>query len=228
MLVYVSLWSADLLDLGAAVDELGESVDGFHVDVFDGHNARELLFGPDMVAALRRRTNALLDVHLNVVEPDYWIDRFADAGADMVTVQGGPCVDVWDTLEHIRSRRMSPSLGLEVHEPIQHAVRFFGLLDRVLVMGTSIGVRGVDMEPSTPDRISQLVAARDPAVSPVVVVDGGIREHTLPALAAAGADGVVPGSLVFGSADPRTAVRELHRLGPTQAPTVPRRKEETQ
>ena len=70
MKAYVSLWSADLLAIGEAVDLIADHVDGFHVDVFDGHNVPDLLFGPDFVAALRARTGALIDGHLNVDDPD--------------------------------------------------------------------------------------------------------------------------------------------------------------
>ena len=117
MLAYVSLWSADLLALGEAVDKVAAVADAFHIDVFDGHNAPELLFGPDVVAALRSRTDKLLDVHLNVTDPDYWLGRFVDAGADMVTVQGEASADIRATLNLVRARGAHPSLGLEVHEP---------------------------------------------------------------------------------------------------------------
>src|SRR3954462_1820326 len=66
---YVSLWSADLLDVGRAMDSVAGTADGFHLDVFDGHNVDDLLFGPDFVAAVRRRTTLPLDVHLNVDDP---------------------------------------------------------------------------------------------------------------------------------------------------------------
>jgi ribulose-phosphate 3-epimerase len=207
---YVSLWSADLLNLGAAVDQLGDVVDGFHLDVFDGHNVRDLLFGPAHVAALRSRTAALLDVHLNVTDPDYWVDRFAEAGADMITVQSGPCPDVGATLDRIRGHGCRVSLGLEVGEPVSQAVPFLPEVDRLLLMGTVIGVKGYDQDPATAGRVSELVAARPGG--PDVVVDGGIRKHTVPGLAAAGAAGVVPGSLVFGEPDPRQAVAEIHGL----------------
>ena len=72
MQAYVSLWSADLLDVGRAIDLVAPVADGFHLDVFDGHNVDELLFGPDFVAAVRKRTNLPLDVHLNVIDPDRW------------------------------------------------------------------------------------------------------------------------------------------------------------
>jgi ribulose-phosphate 3-epimerase len=213
MKAYVSLWSADLLNLGAAADRLGDVVDGFHLDVFDGHDVRDLLFGPAHVAALRQRTRAVLDVHLNTTDPDYWVDRFAEAGADMITVQSGPCPDVGATLARIRDHGCRASLGLELDEPVSQAVPYFGAVDRVLLMGTVIGVKGYDQDPATAGRVSELVAARRGA-APDVVVDGGIRRHTVPGLAAAGADGVVPGSLVFGEPDPRQAVADLHALRP--------------
>ena len=214
MKAYVSLWSADLLNLGAAVDQLGDVVDGFHLDVFDGHDVRDLLFGPAHVAALRQRTGAVLDVHLNTTDPDYWVDRFAEAGADMITVQSGPCPDVGATLARIRGHGCQVSLGLEVDEPVSQAVPFLPGIDRLLLMGTVIGVKGHDQDPGTAGRVSELVAARPGGPAPEVVVDGGIRPHTVPGLAAAGADGVVPGSLVFGQPDPRQAVAEIHALRP--------------
>ncbi|MCU1493628.1 MAG: Ribulose-phosphate 3-epimerase [Acidimicrobiaceae bacterium] len=213
MLAYVSLWSADLLALGEAVDMLAPHVAGFHIDVFDGHNVPELLFGPDLVAALSRRTSAMIDVHLNCAEPDYWVDRFADSGAGMLTVQSSPCADVASTLEHIAARGVEPSLGLELSEPVELAVEHFGLVRRVLVLGTEIGVKGRGLDPSVPERVRALVAARRDA-RPLVVVDGGIRRHTVPLLAEAGADGVVPGSLVFSGDDPLGNLSAVNDLGP--------------
>lgn len=217
MEAYVSLWSADLLDLGTAVDRLAEVADGFHLDVFDGHAVPDLLFGPDLVAALRARTDALLDVHLMVARPDDWIDRFADAGADLITVHASACPDVRTTLRNIRSRGVRAGLGLETHEPTAHAVAHFDDADRVLVMGTVVGVKGCEQDPATAARVEALVAAGSAGgarsdSAPRIVVDGGIRTHTVPALARAGADGVVPGSLVFGAGDPVAVVRWLHDL----------------
>jgi ribulose-phosphate 3-epimerase len=217
MLAYVSLWSADLLALGEAVDRLGEVADGFHIDVFDGHNVPELLFGPDLVAALRARTTTLLDIHLNVSDPDFWAPRFIEAGADMVTVQSGASKDIAATLGSIRSAGAQPSVGLELHEPVGQAEALFDAIDRVLVMGTVIGIKGAQLDPTTPGRVSALVEARaahnGDGDGPLVVVDGGIRPHTVQVLAEAGADGVVPGSFVFGHPDPVAAVHELHGLG---------------
>ena len=212
MQAYVSLWSADLLDVGRAVDLVAEVADGFHLDVFDGHNVDELLFGPDFMAALRKRTSLPLDVHLNVTDPDHWARRFIDVGADMVTVQSGPCPDVHQTLGLIREAGVKPSLGIEVHEPIADALALADEIDRFLLMGTAIGIKGVGLDPDAAARIRQLRAGMASGRQVPVFVDGGIRPHTVTGLAVAGADGVIPGSLVFGDADPVEAIHRLHAL----------------
>lgn len=212
MQAYVSLWSADLLDVGRAVDLVAEVADGFHLDVFDGHNVDELLFGPDFVSALRKRTSLPLDVHLNVTDPDHWARRFIDVGADMVTVQSRPCPDVHQTLGLIRDAGASPSLGIEVDEHILEALTLSDEVDRFLLMGTAIGIKGVGVDPRAEDRIRRLRAGMSPPRSVSVFVDGGIRPHTVAGLASAGADGVIPGSLVFGDPDPVEAIRRLHAL----------------
>jgi ribulose-phosphate 3-epimerase len=212
----VSLWSADLMATGDAVAVVDETTDGYHIDVFDGHNVPELLFGPDFVAALRRRTSKLIDVHLNVTDPDYWARRFVEAGADMITVQTAPCADVNATLALIRSLGAKASLGLEVHEPTAHAASLFPTIDRVLLMGTAIGIKGVGLDDAAPARIGELMHLRKDANRTIedlpIFVDGGIREHTVTELARAGADGVIPGSLVFGVDDPVAAIEWLHAL----------------
>lgn len=217
MQAFLSLWSADPMAIGAAVDRVDDLADGYHIDVFDGHNVRELLFGPDFVAALRSRTAKPIEVHLNVADPDYWAARFIDAGADIVSVQTAASPDIRETFAAIRQRGATPSLGLEVHEGPEHAASLFDAIDRVLLMGTEIGIKGVGLDPAAPERIRRLGELRADAgytsVTMPIVIDGGIREHTVAPLAAAGADGAIPGSLVFGAPDPRAAIRHLHGLG---------------
>lgn len=212
MQAYPSLWSADLLDLGRAIDEVAEVADGFHLDVFDGHNVDDLLFGPDLVAAVRRRTDLPLDVHLNVTDPDHWARRFVDVGADIISVQSGPCPDLDVTLDSIRAQGAAACLGIEVHEDVEAAARRAAAVDRYLLMGTAIGVRGVAPDPRGPDRVRALRAAIGSA-GPPIFVDGGIRATSVGPLAAAGCDGVIPGSLVFGAEDPCAAIRQLQALG---------------
>jgi ribulose-phosphate 3-epimerase len=219
MEAFVSLWSADLLALGAEVRRIEDLADGFHVDVFDGHNVAELLFGPDLVAALRAFTSTRIEVHLNVTDPEYWVERFAAAGADIITVQSGPCADVAWVLRQIRGLGCAAGLGIELHEPAASAVPFLGLADRLLLLGTPIGVKGRQLDPATPGRVAELARSREGTpYRPAIVVDGGVRQHTVPLLAHAGADGVIPGSLVYDAADPRAVLAEIAALAPGSDP----------
>lgn len=208
---YASLWSADLLDIGRAIDRIDEVVDGYHLDIFDGHHVDELLFGPDFVAAVRKRTQRPIDCHLMVSDADHWAQRFIDVGADMVTIQTVNCPDITASLEAIRARGAKASLGIEVHETMDYAHSLVSHVDRYLVMGTAIGIKGVDQDERTPDRVHELRTLI--GESPIeVFVDGGIRPHTVGPLAAAGCQGVIPGSIVFGDPDPVVAIERLHAL----------------
>jgi ribulose-phosphate 3-epimerase len=160
-----------------------------------------LLFGPDVVVALRAHTDALLDVHLSVTDLELWIGRFVAAGADMVTVPVAGCRDPAATVEAIHELGARAGLALHVEDPLDAVLPYLDVADRVLVMGTRLGIKGVDLDPQTPGRVRALAQGRAE-----IVVDGGIRRHTVPLLAEAGADGIVPGSLVFAEPDPRAAV----------------------
>jgi ribulose-phosphate 3-epimerase len=210
--VSASLWSADQLALGAAIDALDAHVEGFHVDVMDGRFGPDLLYGPDTVRAVAGRVrSALVDVHLIVTDADAWIDRFAEAGAGMLTVFPASCADVAATLRRIEALGVRPGVSLPLETPVEAAAPLLELVDRVLVMGTAIGIKGVELDPAAPARIARLVQLRDAGGRrPEVWADGGIREHTVPLLARAGADGVTPGSLVFGRESWLDGVRFIH------------------
>src|SRR3954471_11112928 len=173
----VSLWSADQLALGAAVDALDGHVDGFHIDVMDGHFAPDLLFGPATVAAVAGRARrSLVDVHLVVDDADRWIAPFAEAGAGMLTVHPECCADPAATLAEIAARGVRPGVALSLDRPVSSVEPLLDAADRVLVMGTEIGIKGIDAAPETCDRVRALV--RLPA-RPEVFVDGGIRPHAI-------------------------------------------------
>jgi ribulose-phosphate 3-epimerase len=214
MKISVSLWSANLLELGMAVDLVGPRVDGLHLDVMDGHCVPNLLFGLDFISALRARTSACLDVHAMVSDTDGWIERFAEAGSDIITVHRTLCSDVRATLSKIRKFGKKAGLVIELYDQIDADNLHLDLTDRFLVMGTEIGIKGQDIDPRINGRIKAIVAERDRSRSGAeIFVDGGIRRHTVPTLAKAGADGVVPGSLVFGEKDPCAAISWIKGLG---------------
>ena len=211
---YVSVWSADLLAMKRSLEPVAELVDGIHVDITDGHFVPELLFGPDLVAALREEYPQMpIEVHLMVTDAEAWLGRMADAGATLVTVHPASTSDLAHTLADIADRGARPGLALELADPLDLAATHVEAVDRILVMGTQVGIKGVDIDPATFDRVRQAIAIREGSHRrPDVYVDGGIRLHTVTRIRAAGADGVIPGSLILGAPDPRDALLRLHAL----------------
>jgi ribulose-phosphate 3-epimerase len=213
MQAFVSLWSADLLNVESAIDELEGRADGFHVDVMDGHYVPGLLFGPDFVAAVCRRTSAPVEVHLMVEEPDRWIEPFAGAGCARIIIHLDSTPNPADTLHAIESRGLSAGIALGVDDPPAVIEPYLDCVDRVLLMGTALGIKGVGFDARGYGRIAALVELRDRVAGrPGVFVDGGIRRETVPGFAQAGADGVIPGSLVCGDPDPASVLDWIHSV----------------
>jgi ribulose-phosphate 3-epimerase len=215
MRAFVSLWSADLLDVGRAIDMLEEHVDGFHIDVMDGHYAPNLLFGPDFVRAVCRRTARPVEVHLMVSDADQWIDPFADAGCAWIAIHPDTANQFSETLRTIENCGSKSCMALTVDQPPEGFGAYLEVVDRVLMMGTVIGKKSLEMDPRTYERVTQAVSLRDRSRRrPDVVVDGGIRRQSTPHLAEAGADGVIPGSLVLGDPDPVSVLDWIKSLRP--------------
>ncbi|MCL5946755.1 MAG: ribulose-phosphate 3-epimerase [Chloroflexi bacterium] len=209
----VSLWSADLLDVGAAIACVEAEVAGFHIDIMDGHFVPELTFGPDFVRAVAKRTHRLVDVHLMVGDAERWIEPFVAAGAGMLTIHPRSCADAVSALRSIRSCRIGAGIAVELGDALEDVQSLLREVDRVLLMGTALGVKGVEIDTAVYERIRQVAKWREQSQLNVeIYVDGGIRKHTAPFIAMAGADGVTPGSLVYGAADPAAVVRWLATL----------------
>ena len=213
MRAFVSLWSADLLDVGSAISLLDEHVDGFHIDIMDGDYAPDLVFGSDFVRAVCRKATAPVETHLMTRDADQWIQPFADAGSAFIAVHTDTTNDPAATLQKIRASGSRTSLALRTDQSPDTLTPYLELSDRLLIMGTRIGIKGVEPDLSVYSRVSAVASLRDSANSPAeIAVDGGIRRHTVPRLADAGAECVIPGSLVFGDPDPVRAVKWLHSI----------------
>jgi ribulose-phosphate 3-epimerase len=210
----VSLWSADLLNLRAGVRRLEHVADEFHLDVMDGNCVPDLLFGLDFVRALVRSTTVPMDVHLMLTQTSTQAAAYAAAGARIVTIHQELCNDVRHVLKVVRASGSRAGLVVRLRDSLNPESLHLDLVDRLLVMGTEIGVKGEDLDPATPQRVERLVSLRRKhGLAFDIFVDGGIRRQTVQKLASVGADGVVPGSLVFGAPDPIEAVSWIHALG---------------
>ncbi len=193
-----SLWSADLANLATDMRRVEPYSERFHLDVADGHYVPTLLFFPDLVKALRPHTRLPFEVHLMTTDPLAWIDPFVEAGADGFIFSFDSARDPAAVLAAIRSRGKRTGVSLLLTEPLDLLEPYWTDLDIVTIVGTAMGIKGASMDPSVPDKIRQARRTiRERGLRTEIEADGGIRRETVPLLAAAGADYIVPGSLMF-------------------------------
>ena len=196
-----SLWSANLLRLEDDLIRIAPHADILHVDVADGHFAPAMLFFPDQVAAVRKKTKLPIHVHLMVADHILLtqIDQFVEAGADLISVHAENA-NAAEALAHIKSKGISAGLVLKWDTPVAAAKPHLDALDFLTLLGTAIGVKGQSLSQHACDRLREARAMIGPR-NIVLAADGGIRDNTVPVLREAGAETVVLGSLAFGAVD---------------------------
>ena len=198
-----SLWSADLANLATEIKRVEPYSERFHLDVADGHYVKNLLFFPDMVKALRMLTSVPFEVHLMTNDPIGWIEPFVEAGADSIIFCLDAPSDPGEVLKAIKSYGKDAGISLLITESVGSLEPYWNDLDIVTIVGTAMGVKGASMDASVPDKIrrcSEIATSYGRKIE--IEADGGIRRETVPLIHAAGADFIVPGSLMFGG-DPQ-------------------------
>ena len=194
-----SLWSADLANLAAEIQRVEPYTERFHLDVADGHYVPSLLFFPDLVKALRKHSTRPFEVHLMTTDPPAWVDAFVEAGADGVIYCFDALADPASAIDRVNALGKFVGISLLVTEPISLLDPYWSSIDQVTIVGTPMGTKGTSMDTSIPDKIREARAAIERKGARVEIqVDGGIRRNTVPLINEAGADWIVPGSLMFG------------------------------
>ena len=193
-----SLWSADLGNLAADLRRVEPFSERFHIDVADGHYVPNLLFFPDQVKALRPHSRLPFEVHLMTTDPAAWVDPFIEAGADIIIFCLDSTKNPGELLRAIKARGKPAGVSLLITEPLELLEPYWNDLDVLTIVGTAMGIKGASMDASVPGKIKrarEIIAQR--GLHTVVEADGGIRRETVPLMAAAGVDYIVPGSLMF-------------------------------
>jgi ribulose-phosphate 3-epimerase len=194
-----SLLSADFSRLGAEIEALDKAgADMIHIDVMDGHFVPNITLGPPIVKALRPHTKLPFDVHLMIAPVDPYIEAFAEAGADGITVHPEAGPHIHRTLQMIRSLGKKPGIVLNPGTPIDHIDPVLDLVDLVLIMTVNPGFGGQSFITSQLKKIeaaAERIAKTGRAIA--LEVDGGINGTTVKQVIAAGADTIVAGTAVF-------------------------------
>ncbi len=209
-----SLWSADLANLAAEIKRVEPYSERFHLDVADGHYTPTMLFFPDQVKALRPHTRVPFEVHLMTTDPLRWIEPFVEAGADGIIFCFDAVHNPGDVLRAIKATGKKAGVSLLLTESLEVLEPHWELLDVLTIVGTAMGIKGASMDATVPDKIRrarQIIQQR--GLKTEVEADGGIRRETVPLLHAAGADFIVPGSLMF-KEDPAAMRKWLAALRP--------------
>ena len=209
-----SILSADFTRLGdeiRAVDRAGADI--IHVDVMDGHFVPNITLGPLVVKAARAATDRILDVHLMISDPDAYIDAFAEAGADWITVHVETGHHLHRTISRIKDLGKKAGVVLNPATSLATLDYILEEIDLVMLMSVNPGFGGQSFIPSSLEKIRTLRARLDSLGLDVdIEVDGGISLATISQAAAAGATIFVAGSAVFGSSDYASTIAELRRL----------------
>jgi ribulose-phosphate 3-epimerase len=202
---------AHLADEVAAAERGGGTI--VHVDVMDGHFVPNITFGPPTVKALRRVTKLPLDCHLMIENPDEFIPAFAEAGADMVSVQQEACRHLHRTLQLIKDHGMLAGVVINPATPVDMLIEVLPMVHYVLVMSVNPGFGGQEFLPLSLEKIAYLAELRRAmGLNFRIEVDGGIAHDTVARVVEAGADMLVAGSAIFTEGGAEHNAREFLKL----------------
>ncbi len=206
-----SILSADFGRLAAEIQAVeAAGADLIHVDVMDGHFVPNLTIGPLIVEVARKATRLPLDVHLMISNADLYLERYAEAGADIIAVHAEACPHLHRTVQAIRALDRKPCVVLNPATPLDALDYVLDQLDMVLVMSVNPGFGGQSFIEAVLPKIEALrsrIEARGLDVD--VEVDGGVKMDNAARVAGAGATVIVSGSGIFGAGDYRTAIQTM-------------------
>lgn len=206
-----SILSADLLKLEQQVSQvIRNGADMIHVDVMDGHFVPNLTFGPNMVEALKKIVDIPLDVHLMIDNPDLYLEDYAKAGANILTVHQEACLHLHRTIQKIHQWGMKAGASVNPATPVSLLSDIIKEVDLVLIMSVNPGFGGQKFIVQSLKKISEVKAMAEKAGRNIMIeVDGGINPETAKLAVEKGANVLVAGNAVFKQADFKVAMEAL-------------------
>ncbi len=220
-----SILSADFADLASAIAAAERGgADLIHVDVMDGHFVPNITIGPPVVRSIKRVAKVPLDVHLMIEEPDRYIDDFASAGANLISVHVEVLPHLHRTVHALKALGVKAGVVLNPSTPVVLLEDIAADVDYVLVMSVNPGFGGQTFIPRSESKVTAVRALLDRVGnrSAAVEIDGGIDVHNVGRVVAAGARMIVAGSAIFHSHDAEAATRELKAAALAAAPAPSR------
>jgi ribulose-phosphate 3-epimerase len=206
-----SILSADGSRLGeeiAAVEAAG--ADWLHMDVMDGHFVPNITFGPGLISSLRKATTLPFDVHLMIENPERYVEDFAKAGADWLTVHVEATVHLHRLIDLIHEKGLKAGVSVNPATPLCQVEPILPDIDLLLIMSVNPGFGGQRFIAGSLPRIRMArELIKNSASAALLEVDGGVSLENIRAIAAAGADAIVAGSAIFGSADYRATIESM-------------------
>ena len=211
MIVAPSILAADFLHLSKDVDIVNEHADIFHLDIMDGTFVPNISFGFPVVEAIAKEARKPMDVHLMIVHPEKYVERFAKAGASMISFHYEAALEESDTvIDLIHSFNVKAGIVINPDCPVEKIFPYLGKVDYVLLMSVFAGFGGQKFIETTYDRVKAVKKELKRIGSKALIeVDGGVSPLNAGKLAKAGVDILVAGSAVFRAEDPAAAVAAL-------------------